>query len=162
MVGRILFPPEHQDVTGPLIFLAGPIQGSVEWQTEAVRLVHARRPDVVIANPRRDYMDGTFIYDAQVDWETAHLRRAAQEGVVLFWLAKERLHDCGRAYAQTTRFELAEWVARVQHGQANIVIGIEDGFTGARYIRRRISQDCPDMAIFSSLEETCDQALSLV
>jgi hypothetical protein len=107
-------------------------------------------------------MGDAFVYDKQVDWETEHLARAAQNGVILFWLAKEPEHIDGRAYAQTTRFEIAEWKSRCQADPTiRIVIGIEESFPGARYIRRRYSQDCPGVPIVSTLEDACRRAVAL-
>jgi hypothetical protein len=54
---------------------------------------------------------------------------------------------------------LAEGKERHQHDGAPLVVGIEEGFTGARYNRRRFAQDCPEVPIESSLEETCRAAL---
>jgi hypothetical protein len=157
----VIQPPDHPTVDGPVIFLAGPIQGAANWQTEATKIIASLSQSVSIANPRRDYLDGEFVYNAQVDWETAFLRRAAQRGVVMFWLAKEEEHIHERAYAQTTRFELAEWKVRHESDGTKLVVGIEDGFTNARYIRRRLSQDCPDVQILNSLKETCRTAVQL-
>ena len=148
-------PPDFPPIAGPLVFLAGPIQGAPPWQAEAIRLLGDLVPHVHVANPRREYLSGEFAYDAQVDWETHHLRRAADDGVILFWLAREAVHDCGRAYAQTTRFELAEWKVRHERDGARLVVGIEDGFTGAKYVRRRLAQDCPAVPLFAPLEEAC-------
>lgn len=53
------------------------------------------------------------MYNEQVDWETFHLRKAGENGCVLFWLAKEEV------------------------------------------------QDCPEVPICDSLEETCEQAVKL-
>ncbi len=155
-------PPDILEIEGSLIFLAGPIQGAKDWQKEAVKIIHGLDPSINIASPKRDYLDGEFVYEKQVDWETHNLRKAAQNGVILFWLAKEDKHNCGRAYAQTSRFELAEWKIKHERDGVKLVIGIEDGFTGARYIRRRFSQDCPDVAILNSLEETCKKAVELL
>jgi hypothetical protein len=157
----LITPPDYPTITGPLVFLAGPIQGAPEWQAEAVRLLAELAPDLHVANPRRDYLAGEFAYEQQVDWETHHLRRAVANGVILFWLAKEAKHDCGRAYAQTTRFELAEWMVRHQRDGARLVVGIEDGFTGAKYVRRRFAQDCPALPVCATLEETCRAAVTL-
>ncbi len=96
-----------------------------------------------------------------VDWETFHLRNAGWNGVVLFWLAKEFEHDCKRAYAQTSRFELGEWKVIHERDGSNLVVGIEEGFTGDRYIKRRLPQDCPEVPILSTLEETCEKAVEL-
>ena len=161
MTGEIIYPPTYKFVSGPLIFLAGPIQGAPDWQKEAIRFIWDMSPKVHIASPRREYLDGEFMYEAQVDWETSYLRRAAQNGVILFWLAKEVEHNCERAYAQTTRFELAEWKVRHERDGVKMVVGIEDGFTNARYIRRRLSQDCPRVPIYNSLEFACGSAVRM-
>jgi len=101
------------------------------------------------------------MYAEQVDWETHYLRRAGKDGVVFFWLAKEFKHQCDRAYAQTSRFELGEWKVRHERDGAKLVVGIEEGFTNARYIRRRLMQDCPDVGVCGTLETTCLQAAQL-
>jgi Nucleoside 2-deoxyribosyltransferase like len=153
--------PEAASKT-PVIFLAGPIQGTGDWQSEASRLIHARSPGVIVASPRRAYLPGEFDYGKQVDWETHHLHRAAQNGAILFWLAREEEHLPSRAYAQTSRFELAEWKLRHERDGVKIVIGIEEGFSGERYIRRRFSQDCPEVPILTTLLETCERVLEAI
>ncbi|MBI4751633.1 MAG: hypothetical protein HY774_24390 [Acidobacteria bacterium] len=158
MPGQVILPPTHLQIDGPLVFLAGPIQGA-HWQDTAIEYLSRIAPDLHIASPRRTYFDGEFVYEAQVDWETTFLRRAAQNGVVMFWLAKEVHHQCDRAFAQTTRFELGEWKVRHEQTACKLVVGIEDGFTNARYIRRRFAQDCPSITIFDSLEATCRQVV---
>jgi len=146
----------------PVIFLAGPIQGTGDWQAEARKIIHTKRPEVIVASPRRDYLPGEFEYGKQVDWETHHLRRAAQNGAILFWLAREEEHVPSRAYAQTSRFELGEWKIHHQQNGVKLVIGIEKGFPGEKYIRRRFSQDCPEVPILETLSETCARALEVI
>jgi hypothetical protein len=146
----------------PVIFLAGPIQGTGDWQSEARKIVHTKRPDVIVASPRRAYLPGEFDYGKQVDWETYHLRRAAENGTILFWLAREEEHVPSRAYAQTSRFELAEWKIHHEQKKVKIVIGIEEGFSGAKYIKRRFSQDCPEVPILETLPETCERAIEVI
>jgi hypothetical protein len=155
----VIYPPTKQNIDGPVIFLAGPIQGAADWQKEAAAIIQKLNPDVAIANPRREYLDGEFVYEQQVDWETAFLNHAAKNGAILFWLAKEQTQLPGRAYAQTSRFEIAEWKARYEQKPFNLIIGIEDGFTGARYIRHRLGQDCPDIKILTTLQEVCGAAV---
>jgi hypothetical protein len=157
----LITPPDYPAIAGPLIFLAGPIQGAPDWQAQAVRLLTKEAPELHIANPRRVCFPDEFVFDQQVDWETHHLRRAATDGVIHFWLANEAEHDCGRSYAQTTRFELAEWKVRHERGGTRLVVGIDSRFAGAKYIRRRFAQDCPDVAICSTLEETCRRAAAM-
>jgi len=158
---KITLPPNSTEIEGPLIFLAGPIQSAEDWQNEAIKIIHDIDPLLMIANPRRDYLDDEFVYNEQVDWETKHLRRAGENGAIIFWLAKESEHNHERAYAQTTRFELAEWKVRHERDGAKLVIGVEEGFTGAKYIRRRFSLDCPEVPILTSLQETCAKAVEL-
>lgn len=160
---KIFLPPKKFDHSSkPLIFLAGPIQGAGDWQKEAIEIIGKLNPRLNVANPRMEYLPGTFSYPAQVDWETYHLRKAGKNGVILFWLAKEAKHDCERAFAQTTRFELAEWKMRHERDDVKLVVGVEEGFSGARYIKRRFGQDCPDVPVCSSLEEACRLAVEAI
>jgi len=163
MTERILLqPPGIVETTEPVIFLAGPIQGGPDWQSDATTLIHNIDPHLIVASPRRDYPEGTFVYERQVDWETHFLRTAGRTGVVAFWLAAQVEETPGRAYAQTTRFELAEWKMRHEYENVKLTIGIEEGFGNARYIRRRFSQDAPDVKIASSLKELSRNAVDLV
>lgn len=160
MERRIYTPVSYieADVSNPVIFLAGPIQGAPNWQEETMEIISSQNPDIIIATPRREYLPGTFNYDEQVDWETYHLKRAGRNGAIMFWLPKEKEHFPDREYAQTSRFELAEWKGR----KAKMVIGIEKGFPGEKYIRRRFSQDRPDVPILDNLEEACFTTLTLL
>ena len=164
-MSKVLIAPTYiKNIDAPLIFLAGPIQGAYRWQDQAIELIQSLAPEVYLASPRRNEEEGEFgieKYNEQVDWETFHLRKAGKDGVVLFWLAKESEHNCKRAYAQTTRFELAEWKMCHERDEAKLVVGIEEGFTGAKYIRRRFPQDCPEVPLCSNLEETCREAVRL-
>ena len=165
----LLLPPERLDERSTLtIFLAGPVQGADDWQQQAISLIHKKVPELIIASPRRKtdvkYQKGDFpvkMYNEQVDWETVNLRLAGTDGVVMFWLAKEYQHRCDRAYSQTSRFELGEWKVWHQVTGIDLVVGIEEGFTNRRYIRRRFSQDCPKVPIFSTLEETCYKTIEI-
>lgn len=100
-------------------------------------------------------------FNKQVDWETKYLEKAGGNGVILFWLAKQAKNIPGRAYAQTTRWELATWKERHKTKGAKLVVGIEEGFSGARYIRKKLMEECPNIPLLTSLEETCKRALAL-
>lgn len=164
-IGRIIIPPEYIEVKGPVIFLAGPIRGAYNWQEEAANYINNRSLELNIASPRRpgltpdEFRDDVF--DEQVDWEHYYLARAGENGVILFWLAKEFKHDCKRVYAQTTRFELGEHVAKHHFAGIKVAVGIEDGFSNARYIRRTLSKKYPKIPICESLKETCEAAIKL-
>jgi hypothetical protein len=77
-MGALLVPPGVVPVDGPLVFLAGPIQGAPDWQAEAARWFTERAPGVSVASPHRLNRGAPFDYAAHVDWETHHLRRAAR------------------------------------------------------------------------------------
>jgi len=158
---NVYIPPEYLQGEKQIIFLAGPIQGAPDWQSKAQVIIHGINPWVTIASPKRPF-NKDVQYNEQVDWETYHLRKAGENGVIIFWLAKEETHVCERAYAQTTRGELFEWKVKHERDGAKIVIGIEDGFSGAKYIKRRFSQDCLDVPILDSLEGTCKKALEIL
>jgi len=157
MPGQLIVAPQYVDVDGPVLFLAGPIQGAIDWQHSAIDIIRNLNKNVHIANPRRDYAPGEFEYTKQVDWERHYLKRAFQNGAIMFWLAKEAEHRCDRAYAQTTRFELGELLGK----GAKIVVGIEEGYTGAKYLRHVLPKEYPEVPICESLEETCRKAIEL-
>jgi hypothetical protein len=164
----VIYPPDSLVTNDlrPVIFLAGPIQGAPDWQSKVIDRIARTAGDIdlIICNPRApDPWHGDF--ERQVDWELLHLERAARCGCILFWLASEEVHNCERAYAQTSRFELGEWVGRwiaAERGQGpDIVVGIQPGFTNAGYIRQRlqrIGMADPDW----NLAGTADEAVRVI
>lgn len=167
MSGQTIIAPVYADPepVGPLIFLAGPIQSAADWQTGALRRLRELDAVVHLASPRRPIpAGGDFApdeYRRQVDWEHHYLDRAAADGVIMFWLAKEAKHDCGRAYAQTTRFELGEAMALHQAHGVKVVVGIESGFTNARYLTYTLGKKAPRIPLAVSLDELCRRAVEL-
>lgn len=182
---NVLRPSEIVDVEGDVVFEAGPIQDAPNWQDEAIEILGELDSGLTIACPRKDYAPGEFVYEAQVDWETHYLNRAARCGAIMFWLAKEAdksvwrgvIEDLGaavsrllfwkehahrRPYAQTSRFELGEWKMRHQTDGTKLVVGIERGFGNERYIRRRFGQDCPDVPILDNLPDTCEAVVEIL
>lgn len=97
----VLIAPDNWEKEEPFIFLAGPIQGAPDWQTEAIKIIQAKNPKILIASPRRPNfpINDKNAFNEQVDWETKYLNQAGQLGVILFWLAQEREVIRGRAYA---------------------------------------------------------------
>ena len=159
----IIQPPEIIETNDePIIFLAGPVQGAPDWQPTAANYIHELNPSIIVASPKYDYPEGTFNYERQVDWKTHFLQEAGRNGVVIFWLAAQEKETPGRAYAQTSRFKLAEWKMHHQYEGAKLIIGIEEGFGNARYIRRRFSQDAPDVKIVNNLKDLAQGAVDLL
>ena len=164
-MGKLVTPLSYEDLSGPLIFLAGPIQGAPAWHGDAIAILRAGS-GVHIASPARpDSTGGAYpedVYKEQVAWEHYHLERAANDGILLFWLAREFRHQCDRAYAQTTRFELGEAVTLHRWRDTRVVVGIEQGFSNARYLRTTISRKAPSIPLCSTLQQTCETALKLL
>lgn len=168
----IVLPPFYPQNLGtkPIVFLAGPIQGAPEWHQKAIMRILKSRVDCHVACPKTGIIPGynprESVFDsapmAQYNWETYFLNHAAANGVILFWCAKEARHNCNRAYGQTTRWELAEWKERARTNQAHLVVGIESGWTGEKYMRHRLSQDLPDLEVHTSLGGTVKEAMIIV
>jgi hypothetical protein len=156
---QVITAPFDVELPGPVIYLGGPVLGADDWRKQAIQYLGEFAPEVHIASPRSQKFDGNS--DRQLGWETTFLHRAALNGVLLWWLAKETLHRCNRCYAQAARFELGEWAARSHAGLARVVVGIERGFTGGSYVRRRLHLDYPNIPVCSTLRQTCAAAAEL-
>lgn len=126
----VIVPPYYTIGDGPTIFLAGPIQGAPNWQAEAMRMIAGQAN---VASPRRTWSKPDQ-FEEQVEWETFWLTLCAKQGIILFWLANQVTEHPERVYAQTTRFELGEWITKLD---GKIALGIDSEFQGARYIRHR-------------------------
>jgi len=164
---RIHFPPHHDEIPkrAPLIFLAGPIQGSPDWQTEtALELTHHLK-DAHVASPRRITEDKNFDYKEQVRWEKDHLRRARNLGVIMFWFAAQDHaleYEKGRAYSQTTRIEMGKVIGWREFTQFPIVIGFDPEYTpqgggSERYMRDDAEEN--NIPVYDSLDDTIDATM---
>ena len=132
------------------VFLAGPIQGAPKWQDQLPDL-----DNVVWISPRRE--DGAVLNDKthkqQMEWETRALRTA---NIILFWIPEEVEHIEGRGYAQTTRFELGENMARGKR----IILGAYKEFPGRQYLEYKANKygNVIHRNVYSTLDE-CVNAL---
>jgi hypothetical protein len=158
----ILSPPNSlASDSDRVIFLAGPVQGARDWQKLLCEMVLDKLPDAVIATPRATGFDkSTFEYDAQVRWEQTMLRKAGfAGGVIVFWLEAQDHsipYEIGRAYAQTTRFEIGEAIGwRSLEDKVSIIIGIDPGYTpnggGSENYVRWLAHEY-DIGVLDSLE----------
>lgn len=166
---KVLLPPaiNNSDKKDKTIFLAGPIQGSKDWQEKAIDYLIENNKDKKkfnIASPRKEYKPKDFQYDKQVEWETSYLNKASENGIIIFWLAKEHEHDPKRSYAQTSRFELAEWLVKQSFDKnIQILIGIEEGFSGEKYIIKKVKDEYETAGkIYSKLEDLLKVALEKI
>jgi len=163
MAGRIVVPPAIVEVELPLVFLAGPIQGTDDWQSAAARLLQRDAAWLDIASPRDPSWSALDPggYRRQIDWEHHYLDLAADSGVIMFWLANETVHDCSRAYAQTSRFELGEAMMRHLWLGAAVIVGIDSRFPNGRYLAYTLGKKAPAIPVFRTLEETCRRTVEI-
>ena len=141
---ELIQPLDILNKTNPVIFLAGPIQNAPDWHGKVILgLFDKLRFPVTIASPKIvGNKPNNWTYEKQVNWESKYLNKAAESGIIIFWLANQANENSERSYAQTTRFELSEWFTKYKINQnINLIIGIEPGFRGERYIRYRISTE---------------------
>lgn len=134
MHNRFRTPPQElilPDIT-PLVFLAGPIQGAQDWQSDvASRLLNVRE-DIIVASPRNP--GERLPYDEQADWEKQHILRSRNLGAIAFWFAEkdaELPYEPGRAYAQTTRIELGRAIGWLDFIQFPVIVGIDENYEGS-------------------------------
>ena len=128
------------------IFLAGPIQGAPDWRGDILN--RDWTDDVLFFDPaQRGIKD--FNHQEQVDWETDHLNMA---DMVLFWIPEEAEKIEGRDYAQTTRAELGEWLAKSSVCGKKLIIGIHPGFPGRQYFVERATRDYGISEIYDNLD----------
>ena len=114
---------------GWTVFLAGPMKASPRgWRNKLVKTAGDMGIDgVTFLSPRYKTMHQP---SNQVEWETQGLRMC---DVALFWLPnKDPKAELGhRVYAETTRMELAENLARGK----KVILGIDTEISGSRHMK---------------------------
>lgn len=148
---KILRAPEYDNVStfeeskDIVIFMAGPASGCENWQEEFMKKIQEKLKDIkinkniILCNPRRLEKPKNFVYEEQVVWESYYLSKAALQGFIVFWFAKETEKIPGRSFARTSRFEIGEWFAKGQIIPGfKMIVGREDGFEGFEYIESRL------------------------
>lgn len=148
--------PERNYADKKIVFLAGPIKGAPDWQAQAIK--DLADLDVYVANPRRENVIN-FNLDLQVNWESRFLAAA---DVIMFWIPPKVADVPGRDYAQTSRFELAEWMAKTyfNHTRKQVVVGIDNTFFGKSYIVKRLEAE--NVSVYSTYTETLNKVRSLL
>ena len=128
------------------IFLAGPIQGAPNWRQDILDLDWPS--EVMFLDPAQKGITD-FNHQEQVDWETDYLNLADE---ILFWIPKEAEKIEGRDYAQTTRTELGEWLAKSSKCCKKLIIGIHSEFPGRQYFVERATRDYGISQIYDSFD----------
>lgn len=155
-------PSTHPELTifgNKQIFLAGPIQGAPDWQKEIGSRIVEKLNDIVVTSPRCDGKPSN--YENQVKWETHYLYNA---DIILFYIP-DKIEDIeGRCYAQTTGFEMGEWIAKAKYlnNHKKIVLSMSDNYPLKRYVETRVKNmrndyiAIADFGIDSTINCLCD------
>ena len=122
-------PTKITEKTGWTVFLAGPMKASPRgWRNKLIKAATEMGMDnITFISPRYTTMR---MPSNQVEWETQGLRMC---DVALFWIPnKDPKAELGtRVYAETTKMELAENIARGK----KIILGIDSEISGTRHMK---------------------------
>ncbi len=171
-MGSLIIPKIYvSKLEAPLVFLAGPIRSAANWQDEAVDFLFSREPNLMIASPRRGVRDKIAQYITSGDesyfprqraWERHYLDIASKTGAILFWLPGEVEHGCNKVYGAMTRVEIGQWMTRYNLDKnVRFCVGSDGKFPEMHTIDYDLQLDAPDKKVFSTLEETCAEAVRL-
>jgi hypothetical protein len=144
----------------PLLYLGGSIVNN--WQDPAIDLLVSKHINAHIADPHR-YAENSdpskAEYDISWDWKIYHIRTAAATGAVLFWLDKECIDV-------DLRHDVAEMITHMKYRNIHqpdrplkLLIGVEPGYCGEKYMRYRMADDLPDFVVFNKLDDLCNEAI---
>lgn len=125
------------DFAGKKLFLMGLIKGAPDWQSNVIRKLESMEASYIIANPRTS-SDDNFNLDNQIAWETHHLSTA---DIILCHIPEPDHEVKGRTYAQTTRFELGEYLALAAGRKQKILVCIDKSFPGRSYLEYKVKQE---------------------
>ena len=123
------------------IFLAGPITGAPDWQSEMVsELVKLNQDDLystLICNTRRDKYDETFNSEYQIHWDQTHIQNC---NIILFYIPEPVDTKLKDRYAKTTMYELAEMLHtnKYKNPDNKIIIAIHPKYSMYKYVEERI------------------------
>ena len=169
---EVLIPNTRIETTKPILFLAGPIQGTSNWRQTAIENIASLSDTFLIVSPsgRLTFnQDNINIIPSQKDfehqreWENHYLDKASRHGTILFWLPGETEHSCQKSYGAMTRVELGEWITEYKYNPSiNLIIGTDGNFSEFKTIRRDINQKIPSLEIYQTLEEVCQQATKTI
>ena len=80
----------------------------------------------------------------------------------MFWLPGEREHNCDKVYGAMTRVELGELITDYKYDKSTrFCVGTDGKFPEMHTIEYDLQIYAPNMKIFRTLEETCDEAIRI-
>lgn len=162
-MSEFITPPfSIQQPDNPVVFLAGPVQGAHDWQSEVAEVLLENEPSLSIVSPRGPeglyQPPSTWLTDEeQTPWEKHHLRLARDSGVLAMWMAAQDYDTPGRAFAQTSRIEFGRIAGWLDYNPSvHFVFGVHPGYRGGN--RRYFEEVCDEFAIpvQDKLDEWCE------
>lgn len=134
------------------IFLAGPVQGTIDWQAKAAEsIISSSSHPMSVISPRGSVElyrhPSPWLDDGkQTPWEKRHLLLARDKGILAMWMAAQSFETPGRAFAQTSRIEFGRIAGWMDYNpEVQFVFGIDPQYQGgnATYFR----EVCDELAI---------------
>ena len=171
-MNKLILPNTYiEKIDDPLIYLAGPIMSAPDWQKEAIKILFSKEEDLTVVSPRLgDLTPFTPCiqrgdenrFKGQREWEWHYMDLAAKKGCLLFWLPREESHHCIKPYGEVTRLELGQWMTRYKFDNSlNMCFGGNWRFPGIHLISYDLELHIPDVTVYETLSDTCDEALSI-
>ncbi len=169
--------PLKPTIESPLLFLAGPIRGGGDWQSDMAEQILKQEPSANIACPSR--WDGTHRLachfhqpfsqadNRQLVWERHYLKQAGIEqsvpGCIIFWLGREstaKPHPGPEPYAMDTRREIGKFTAFAEMMNVRMVVGGDRSFYGLDVILFELSEAYgKSFPFYENMEEVATNAL---
>lgn len=162
--------PPHEFINHdlPTVFLAGPVQGAPDWQTDMARKLLRSGFAMNVASPRRTEDDmANFDIEAQINWEQDHIKQAIHLGVVVINFVAQDFsipYPDGRSYSQTTRWEAGGAILGLDYygGQGHIIMRYDPDYRGGNEAYGRIIAKRNNIPVVAEEAELIARVLSVL
>lgn len=135
---KIIYPGsfDSSSTKNKSIFLAGPIMGALNWRKNLIYRLNKINKDFLIFNPQKIQKPEEYNLSVQVEWERSNMIRSSTNGVLIFWFANQETERESGSFAQTSRFEIGEFIKRKEENkELNIIVGFDTAFEHESYIK---------------------------
>ena len=160
-MGIILISPHEENLSGPVVFLAGPIQGAPDWQGDAIAEL-SKNQSIDIISPRAARDERVEMTDeeivSQAKWQATYIQKTITDGVFLCFFPKAIEENA--QYAQESLLLLGTIIAKVQ--TQSVFVGIEEGFANRHAIVSLLMSHYPSLVIYTTLQSLCDGVLRYI
>lgn len=166
---EFIIPPRAIETPdSPVVFLAGPVQGTFDWQEKAAEHLIASGLHMDVVSPRGDpdlyKKPSTWLDDnKQTPWEKYHLRLARDQGCLAMWMAAQDYETPGRVFAQTSRIEFGRIAGWMDYNpDIRFVFGIDPSYAGGN--RTYFEEVCAefDLTVHATTGSWCDDIVNQI